>query len=112
MVVQLQREQSIANKESVLGCLRAFMSATNFAGKRAFVEQYKGIDLLAQLICADPQSEVKKAVRLQKKVLFLLNDLVVNDDNIKTDDKQYVRRCLGTSEEFIRALLTDLDYSD
>jgi len=44
--------------------------------------------------------------------MLLLNDLVVNDDNIKTEDKHYVRRCLGASEVFIRTLLSDLDQSD
>ena len=63
------------------------------------------------MLCADPDSEVKKSVRLQKKVMLLLYDLVLNDDNIKLDDKNYVRRTLGSSEDFIRQLLHDLEHS-
>jgi hypothetical protein len=62
------------------------MSGTNSAGKRVFVEQYHGIDLLARIICADPQSDIKKSLRLQKKTLLVLNDLVANDENIKLED--------------------------
>lgn len=87
LVVQLQREQSIANKESVLGCLKAFIGAGNFEGKRRFLEQFKGLDVLAEMVCADEMSEIKKSTRLQKKVLQLLHDLVLNDDNIKPDDR-------------------------
>lgn len=63
------------------------------------------------MLCSDPESEVKKAARLQKKVLMVLNDLVVNDDCIKSEDKMYVRRTLGSSEVVLRTLLTDLQVS-
>ena len=83
LVVQFERECSISNKEAVLGCLKSFLGCSNFVGKRNFVEEYKGLDVLGKIICADPTSELKKSVRLQKKVYMLMNDLVINDDNIK-----------------------------
>ena len=111
LVVQFEREQAIANKEAVLSCLRTFVGGTNFNGKRLFVEQFKGLDLLASILCADAQSEAKKSVRLQKKVLMLLHDLAINDDLIKPQDTQYVRRCLGSSEVLLKVLLSDLEQS-
>jgi len=47
------------------------------------VEQFGGLNVLGNILCADHESEIKKSNRLQKKVMMLLNDLVINDDFIK-----------------------------
>jgi hypothetical protein len=111
LVVQLERESAIASKEAVLSCLRTFIGGSNFNGKRIFIEQFRGLDVLANMICADSASEVKKSMRLQKKVLMLLHDLALNDDNIIPGNSQYTRRSIGSSDVLVKALLTDLEQS-
>ena len=103
LVVQFERE-----KEAVLSCLRTFIGGTNFAGKRIFVEQFSGLNVLAKILCADSASEIRKSNRLQKKVLMLLSDLVINDDSIKPEDPMYTRKSIGGSELLLKTLLSDL----
>lgn len=96
----------------MLTCLRAFIGSQNFKGKRLFIEQFNGLAVLTKMVCADPGSEIKKSLRLQKKVLMIIYDLLLNDDNIKPEDRSFTRRSLGGSEVFIKTMLTDLLQSD
>lgn len=66
-------------KEAIFGALSSFIRAENFEGKARFIKDYSGLDFLGSLMNDDLASQ---SLRLFKKVLTLLNDLVVNDDSI------------------------------
>jgi len=83
------------------------LSGHNFDGKRTFIEDHDGLSLLLKLIS---DSELKKSIRLQRKVYLLVNDLVLNDDCIKAkEDIYHVRNAIASSEEFMKNLLLDLN---
>jgi len=83
-------EEDHSNKEAVLGALSSFLRAENFNSKRQFIEKMGGLQFLAsQLLNKD------FSVRMHKKVLILMHDLVVNDENIFEDRPQMVRSTFG-----------------
>ena len=95
MVGRYAEETSVSAKEAVLSALSSFIRADNFEGKRRFIQEFDGTNFLAGLICADAKSPEKQSLRLQKKVVIFLNDLVLNDDNIVEEDPCFVRRSLS-----------------
>ncbi len=54
------------------------MRSNNFEAKRQFLQKYGGIEFLIGLAVDDKNA----SMRLHKKVLFLLMDLLSNDDMI------------------------------
>ena len=70
------------NKEALLGVISAFIRSQNYESKRDFLKDYDGLGFMSKAIRdADTQS-----VRLLKKAVFLLYDLVINDDVIFKDN--------------------------
>ena len=77
LTAQFDIETEPRMKESVFNCLSSFLKAQNFPGKRKFISEYQGLEFLVrQFMCAE------HAMRLRKKVLMLMYDLVLNDDSI------------------------------
>jgi hypothetical protein len=92
----------------VVGSLSALIRSKNFEGKERFVFEFNGLDFLARIICEEASSEIKQSLRLQKKALVFLFDLVCNDDNINIKDPHYCRRKLGDCKPFMKTMLGDL----
>ena len=99
---QYLREDDDKNKEAVLGALSAFLRAENFIGKKEFLQDLEGISFLKSIL----QNKQNLTIRLLKKVVFLLNDLVVNDDSIfGKENPTYVRKAVSEDPEFVSYLL-------
>jgi hypothetical protein len=96
-------EQDPTLKEALFGSLSSLLKADNFEGKRLFIRDYDGLAFLARLVCQP------LTIKLQKRVLQLLNDLLMNDDLIfgleVNGDKFYVRRFMSHKEDVIKKLL-------
>ena len=78
------------NKEAILGALSSFLRAENFNSKREFVGKMGGLQFLAVLI-----NNKEFSVRLHKKVLILMHDLIINDENIFEENPKQVRMTFG-----------------
>ena len=104
------QEKEPALKEAIFGSLSSFLKADNFESKRLFIRDYDGLAFLSRLICQD------LTLRLQKRVLQLLNDLLMNDDSIfgpeQNGDRFYVRRFFSHKEDVLQKLLTNITESD
>jgi len=78
------------NKEAVLGALSSFLRAENFNSKREFVGKMGGLQFLAVLI-----NNKEFSNRLHRKTLILMHDLVINDENIYSENPKQVRSTFG-----------------
>ena len=90
LVGQFEREQSLQLKDAVFGSLAAWIKADNFEGKRRFINDTNGLDFLKRLLC-DPAVNSTFNIRLKKRVMNLINDLVTNDDGIFEEQPFFVR---------------------
>lgn len=79
---QFVAEDNVKNKEAVLSALSNYIKGNNFVAKRKFIGEYAGLEFLAALIS---DSHYNKSLRLAKKGLILMYDLVLNDDGIFED---------------------------
>ena len=68
-------EEKEKNQEALFGALSSFLRAENFSGKRLFIEQKGGLQFLIAIL-----NRPNLTIRLKKKVLFLLNDILNTDD--------------------------------
>jgi len=94
------RETDMKNKEAIFGALSSFLRSENFIGKREFISKMGGLQFLAATLHEKSNSE-----RLLKKVLFLMYDLVLNDDNIFEDNETYVRKTFGEQMNIVDRLM-------
>jgi hypothetical protein len=97
-------EQDHKNKEAVLGALSSFLRAENFNSKRQFIGQNGGLQFLAVMLLNKDFTP-----RLHKKVLILMNDLVINDENIFEANPKQVRTCFGTEMGILERMLEIFD---
>jgi hypothetical protein len=74
---QYVRESNIKNREAVIGALASYLKGINTDGKREFISEFSGIEFLKGAI-----KDGKNELRLSKKLLLLLQDLVQNDSLI------------------------------
>ena len=70
-------EDSMANKEAVIGALSSFLRATNYAGKKEFIDNHGGLQFLLAIL-----QEEGSSTRLLRKVCFLINDIVSTADKL------------------------------
>ena len=85
-----------------MSALSSYLRADNFEGKREFLKEFNGLELLFGIIMNDSNA----TLRLHKKVLILLYDFVLNDDRIFTDNKFYVRNSLAENSHLVTRLFT------
>jgi len=109
---QFDVETTIQNKEAVFGALSSFIRAENFDGKRRFISEFDGLAFMIQLVTAPLDTVEKQSLRLQKKILILINDIVINDDNIFSPDPFLVRRAFAESPDLIAELVRILHEAD
>jgi hypothetical protein len=103
-------EPDLAMKESLFSSLSNFLKGHNFEGKRLFIRDYDGLAFLTKLFCTE------LPLRFRKKIIMLLNDLVMYDDHIfgnePNGDKFYVRRFYTHRDDVILRLLSFVTGSD
>ena len=80
------KEEKMENKEATLGALSSFLRAENFNSKREFISKMSGLQFLAALL-----HEKNYSVRLHKKLIILMHDLAINDENIFEETPALVR---------------------
>ncbi len=106
LVWSVDSETEPTVKEALFTALSCFLKAENFDGKRLFIRDFDGLAFLTRLICYD------FSLRMRKKVLMLLNDLVMNDDRIfgndATGDKYFVRRFFTHRDDVINKLISNV----
>ena len=89
----------------MLGALSSFLRGGNFEGKREFIKVRGGLEFLSGLI----ENETEEAIN--KKAIFLIYDLLLNDDGIFESDKEHVRKVYGTEINIVPRLLSLLKES-
>jgi len=94
------KETDMKNKEAIFGALSSFLRSENFVGKREFISRMGGLQFLAATLHEKSNSE-----RLLKKVLILMYDLVLNDDNIFEDNETFVRKTFGEQMNIVDRLI-------
>lgn len=111
LVSHFSREESLQLKDAVFGTLAAWIKAENFEGKRKFIEEHQGLEFLTRLLC-DSNVNSNFNMRLKKKIVNLLYDLVLNDDGIYEEHPMFVRQYFCQNQEFmnqIRGILVNAD---
>ena len=114
LVSQFAKEETLAVKDAVFGSLAAWIKADNFEGKRRFISEKDGLEFLKRLFCDSALNE-NFNMRLKKKVVNLIYDLVVNDDGIFEDNPFHVRQHFCDDQAFLeklRVTLTNAQLSD
>ena len=99
-------EKEDKNREAVFGALSSFLRAENFNSKREFINKMGGLQFLASSILNE-----KYTLRLQKKILILMYDLVLNDEMIFEEQPTLVRKTLGEQMGVMERLIEILQKS-
>mmetsp|Transcript_15117 Transcript_15117/g.14700 ORF Transcript_15117/g.14700 Transcript_15117/m.14700 type:complete len:134 (+) Transcript_15117:450-851(+) len=98
--------QNLKNKESIFMALSSYIRAENFEAKREFLKQYNGIGFLVMAL-RDPELN---SLRLQKRIMFLIYDMVISDEKICEDQSiEPVRKTLIQSGDFLQYMHLLLD---
>lgn len=90
LVSRFNQEDTVQLKDAIFGSLASWIKADNFEGKRRFINDQQGLEFLSSLVCNASVNEAF-TMRLKKKVLNLINDLVINDDGIYDENPYHVR---------------------
>ena len=93
-------------KEAILNALSQFLKANNFDGKKLFVRDFGGLDTIASLVCDDNAS-----LKLKKRALFLLADLLAYDEHIM-GKKFFVRTFFTHRNDVIDHVIRNVKESD
>jgi len=111
---QLEREKTPAMRDALIGCLSSFINASNFAGKRQYIQDFKGLEQLSSWICLKGDDEKQKygegatLRKIKLKLKILLYDLVLNDDSIMTENPFHVRDTIGNDVPLLNCLLESI----
>lgn len=68
-------EPSLSMKESLMGALSSFLRSENYEAKADFLKNWSGLQFIAATL-----QKPDISVRMIKKVIFLLNDIVLTDE--------------------------------
>ena len=98
---QFVKETSIANRESVFGCIASFLKGEYFEGKRDFIDNLSGLVFLREAFLVSQDT----SLRLQKRLLLLIYDLILSDDQLFPDNKTHIRGTLADDEAFVQKLV-------
>ena len=79
------------------------MKADNFEGKRRFINDEQGLQFLSSLVC-DASVNQTFNIRLKKKVVNLIHDLVLNDDGIYNENPFFVRAFYCGDQNLLESL--------
>ena len=94
LVSQFNREEDIAAKNAAFTCLTAWLKADNFEGKRRFLSDQQGLELVARLV-TEAAGDTNFNAKLRLNIHRLVYDLVLNDDGIFAEQPFHVREHLG-----------------
>jgi len=85
----------VKGREAVFSSLASFVKGNNFPAKKKFIEEFDGIVFCASLLNDETATS---SLRLYKRLLVLMNDLVINDDMIMPNDPKFVRNYFGVGD--------------
>jgi len=111
LVTQFNTEETLPLKDAMFGSLSSWIKADNFEGKRRFIEEQQGLEFLTSLVC-DANVNANFNLRLKKKIMNLIADLVLNDDGIYDQHPYHVRQYFSTNEAFLMQLIGTLATTD
>lgn len=101
LTLQFVRETNVKNQESVLGALSSYLRGHHFKPKISFLNEFSGLSFIKQIL----KESQNKSVRLAKKLLFMVFDLVLCDDQLKIQgDPTHVRKFLAEDKEIVVSL--------
>lgn len=70
-----------------MGALSSFLRSENYEAKKDFIVNYKGLELLSVIL-----QDENTSLRMLKRVLFLLLDMILNDSLILAEgNANYVK---------------------
>ena len=99
LVGQTIKEKSMSNKEGALGALSSQIRS-NDTNKRAFVERWHGLSFIFQLLRDESSSK-----RLQKKLVFLLNDILNTQDLSFPEGSKLISARISETDNFVQPLV-------
>jgi len=105
LVESFCNEKNIKNKEAIFSALSAIIKADNFAAKLKFIKEFNGLEFLASLLCDELAQE---SIRLYRRVLVLVNDLVINDDMIDATKPFQVRNFFAGDQHCVEQLIKNI----
>lgn len=105
LVEQFCNEKNIKNKEAIFSALSAVIKQDNFTAKTKFIKEFNGLEFLGSLLCDELASE---SIRLYRRVLVLINDLINNDDQIDSSNPFQVRNYFGLEKHCLDQLLKNI----
>lgn len=111
LVSKFMQEETVQIKDAIFGSLASWIKADNFEGKRRFINDQQGLCFLASLIC-DSSFNQAFTMRLKKKVISLINDLVINDDGIYAENPFFVREHFCGDQDFLLQLKSSIVNAD
>lgn len=103
LVGSFNREEEPSVKNALFSCLTAWLKADNFEGKRRFLNEQQGLEVLVRLVQEAAADDGFNA-RLRLNVHRLVFDLVLNDDGIFEEQPFHVREHLGQREDFLASV--------
>lgn len=111
LVSRFSREETVQGKDAIFGSLATWIKADNFDGKRRFINEQQGLEFLKSLFCDTTVNESFN-MRLKKKVIILINDLVTNDDGIYAKNPNFVRQTMCADQEFLNRIKNLVEGAD
>lgn len=103
---QFCNETNVKNKEAIFSALSSFIRADNFSAKLRFIKEFDGLEFLSSLLCDELAGE---SIRLYKKLLILICDLVTNDELIDTTNPMMVRDMFANDKNAMTQLVKNID---
>lgn len=105
LVESFCNEKNLKNLEAIFSALSAVIKSDNFTGKLKFIKDFNGLEFLESLLCDELAAD---SIRLYRRVLILINDLVINDDMIDTSNPLKVRTFFAGTKTFVEQLLKNI----
>ena len=111
LMYQFWKEDSIKNKEHVIGALSCFIRTVSHEIKNEFIEKMNGLEWLRQIIIHKNTSN-----RTLKKIYFVLYDFTVNEDaKVFEDESELTTRWkdfIVQNSDMIDEMINTLKYDD
>ena len=93
-----------------MSALSNYIKGNNFDAKRKFISENGGLEFMTAMIC---DAHNNKSLRLAKKGIILMYDLVLNDDNIFEDTEPFfVRKFFCNSQPMLNTLIEIISEND
>ena len=99
------KEVNVKNREGIISAISSYLRGINTDGKREFLADYSGLTFLKAAL----HSSVTQ-IRLSKKLVMLLQDLVINDHLIMFGGNPCaVRNAISNDKTFMDILMQQIN---